>query len=65
MNSLDTQVGIRVEDNERFGTHTVGQGAVRYQILPIDKCLCEYWFRIPCTNHQMTYMQCLGGNTLI
>lgn len=31
---LNTQVGIRTEDNELFGTHTVGQGAIRYQILP-------------------------------
>ncbi|MDM1292256.1 TonB-dependent receptor plug domain-containing protein [Acinetobacter indicus] len=31
---LNTQVGIRAEDNELFGTHTVGQGAIRYQILP-------------------------------
>ena len=31
---LNTQVGIRTEDNELFGTHTVGQGSIRYQILP-------------------------------
>lgn len=31
---LNTQVGIRTEDNELFGTHTVGKGAIRYQILP-------------------------------
>lgn len=31
---LSTQVGLRVEDNEKFGTHTVGQGAVRYFITP-------------------------------
>ncbi|NNG82352.1 TonB-dependent receptor [Acinetobacter sp. ANC 5378] len=31
---LNTQVGIRTEDNELFGTHTVGQGAIRYQVLP-------------------------------
>ena len=34
---LNTQVGIRTEDNELFGTHTVGQGAIRYQILPTTK----------------------------
>ncbi|WP_445116454.1 TonB-dependent receptor plug domain-containing protein [Acinetobacter sp. WZC-1] len=32
---LNTQLGVRVEDNENFGTHTVAQGAVRYQILPL------------------------------
>lgn len=31
---LNTQTGIRVEDNEKYGTHTVGQIAARYQILP-------------------------------
>lgn len=31
---LNTQVGLRVEDNEQFGTHTVGQIAARYQLLP-------------------------------
>src|SRR5690606_1868866 len=32
---LHTQVGLRVEDNEKFGTHTVAQGAVRYDFSPI------------------------------
>ncbi|MGE8557405.1 MAG: TonB-dependent receptor plug domain-containing protein [Acinetobacter sp.] len=31
---LNTQAGIRVEDNEKYGSHTVGQVAARYQILP-------------------------------
>lgn len=31
---LSTQLGVRVEDNEKYGTHTVGQGAIRYFILP-------------------------------
>ncbi|WP_171077670.1 TonB-dependent receptor domain-containing protein [Acinetobacter sp. HR7] len=31
---LNTQVGLRIEDNEQFGTHTVGQVAARYQVLP-------------------------------
>ena len=29
-----TQMGLRLEDNERFGEHTVGQIAARYQVLP-------------------------------
>lgn len=28
--NLHTQVGLRVEDNEKFGTHTVAQAAARY-----------------------------------
>ncbi|OTG71901.1 ligand-gated channel protein [Acinetobacter sp. ANC 4169] len=31
---LNTQVGVRVEDNEKYGSHTVGQIAARYQLLP-------------------------------
>ena len=31
---LNTQLGIRLEDNERYGNHTVGQGAIRYHITP-------------------------------
>lgn len=31
---INSQVGVRVEDNDRFGQHTVGQGAIRYQFLP-------------------------------
>ncbi|MDO4579568.1 MAG: TonB-dependent receptor [Acinetobacter sp.] len=33
-NTLNTQVGIRVEDHEKYGTHTIGQAAARYQLLP-------------------------------
>lgn len=29
---FNTQIGVRLEDNEQFGRHTVGQGAVRYHI---------------------------------
>ena len=31
---INTQIGIRAEDNQKFGTHTVGQVGVRYQIRP-------------------------------
>ncbi len=31
---ISTQLGVRLEDNEKFGTHTVGQGAIRYFLLP-------------------------------
>lgn len=31
---ISTQLGIRLEDNEKFGTHNVGQGAIRYFVLP-------------------------------
>ena len=30
-----TQVGLRLEDHEEYGNHTVGQAAIRYQILPL------------------------------
>ena len=51
-NGLETQVGVRVEDNEKFGTHTVGQGAIRYQILPLTSVYANVGsaFRAPTTN---------------
>lgn len=51
-NGLDTQVGIRLEDNDKFGTHTVGQGAIRYQILPLTSIYANIGsaFRAPTTN---------------
>lgn len=33
-NQLNTQLGLRVEDNEKYGTHSVGQAAVRYALTP-------------------------------
>lgn len=33
-NSVNTQIGIRLEDNERFGHQIVGQGAIRYHFTP-------------------------------
>ena len=32
--TISTQVGVRLEDNEKFGNHTVGQAAIRYFVLP-------------------------------
>lgn len=34
-NGFNTQAGIHLEDNAWFGTHTVGQIATRYQLLPL------------------------------
>ena len=31
---LNSQIGLRVEDNEKFGSHTVAQGGLRYKVLP-------------------------------
>lgn len=51
-NGLETQVGVRVEDNDKFGTHTVGQGAIRYQVLPLTSVYANVGsaFRAPTTN---------------
>ncbi|WP_180009076.1 TonB-dependent siderophore receptor [Acinetobacter sp. YH16057] len=51
-NGLDTQVGLRVEDNEKYGTHTVGQAAVRYKILPLTSVYANIGtaFRSPTLN---------------
>ncbi|WP_110974683.1 TonB-dependent receptor plug domain-containing protein [Acinetobacter sp. WCHAc060042] len=58
---FDTQVGLRVEDNELFGSHTVGQGAVRYHFLPNASVYANIGsaFRAPTLNE--LYSQ-WGGN---
>ncbi|EPF92432.1 ligand-gated channel protein [Acinetobacter gyllenbergii] len=57
---LNTQVGIRVEDNEKFGTHTVAQGSVRYQVLPLTSVYTNIGsaFKAPTLNDMYAY----GGN---
>ncbi|MDH1376256.1 TonB-dependent receptor [Acinetobacter junii] len=57
---LNTQVGIRVEDNEKFGTHTVAQGSVRYQVLPLTSVYANIGsaFKAPTLND----MYAFGGN---
>lgn len=49
---LNTQVGLRVEDNQKYGTHTVGQAAIRYQILPLTSVYANIGtaFRSPTLN---------------
>lgn len=58
---FDTQVGVRIEDNERFGTHTVGQGAICYHFLPNASIYTNIGsaFRAPSLNE--LYSQ-WGGN---
>lgn len=57
---LNTQVGIRVEDNEKFGTHTVAQGSARYQVLPLTSVYANIGsaFKAPTLND----MYAFGGN---
>lgn len=59
---LHTQFGLRVEDHETFGTHTVGQAAARYQILPATSIYTNIGtaFRAP-TNNDL-YALSWGGN---
>lgn len=61
-NGFDTQVGVRLEDNDKFGTHTVGQGAIRYQILPLTSIYANIGsaFRAPTTND--LYATAWGAN---
>ncbi|MEG2299879.1 MAG: TonB-dependent receptor [Acinetobacter sp.] len=58
---FDTQIGLRVEDNEFFGSHTVGQGAIRYHFLPNASVYANIGsaFRAPTLNE--LYSQ-WGGN---
>lgn len=49
---LDTQLGVRVEDHDTFGTHTVGQAAARYHLLPTTSVYANVGsaFRAPSLN---------------
>ena len=59
---LHTQLGVRIEDHKTFGTHTVGQAAARYQILPATSIYTNIGtaFRAP-TNNDL-YALSWGGN---
>ncbi len=53
-------MGVRVEDNEKFGSHTVAQGGIRYQLLPNTSIYTNIGsaFKAPTLND----MYAFGGN---
>ncbi|AWL28073.1 TonB-dependent receptor [Acinetobacter defluvii] len=59
-NGLNTQLGVRVEDNEKYGSHTVAQAAIRYQLLPTTSIYANVGtaFKAPTLNDMYGY----GGN---
>ena len=59
-NGLNTQLGVRVEDNEKYGTHTVAQGGIRYQLLPLTSVYANIGtaFKAPTLNDMYGF----GGN---
>ncbi|CAD9195910.1 TonB-dependent receptor plug domain-containing protein [Acinetobacter bohemicus] len=54
---IHTQAGVRVEDNDQFGTHTVGQLAGRIQIAPLTSIYANIGtaFKAP-TGNQLYYV---------
>ncbi len=58
---VSTQAGIRVEDHENFGTHTVGQLAGRFQVAPLTSVYANIGtaFKAPSGNDLYGY----GGNS--
>ncbi len=58
---FNTQTGIRLEDNDKYGTHTIGQGAIRYHLTPETSFYGNVGtaFRSPSLNELYGY----GGNT--
>ncbi|MDO4250889.1 MAG: TonB-dependent receptor [Moraxella sp.] len=64
--ALDGQVGIRLEDNEKFGNHTVGQGAIRYHFSPTTSVYANIGsaFRAPSLNELYYYSVNSWGTTL-
>ncbi|MDO4895786.1 MAG: TonB-dependent receptor [Moraxella sp.] len=59
---INTQVGIRLEDNDKYGTQTVGQGAVRYHFTPNTSVYTNIGsaFNAPTTNQ--LYATAWGAN---
>lgn len=55
-----TQLGVRIEDNEKFGQHTVAQGAVRYDLNPSSSIYANIGsaFKAPTLNDLYAW----GGN---
>ena len=60
-NGIHTQLGLRVEDNQKYGTNTVAQAAIRYQILPLTSIYTNIGsaFRAPNLNELYSSW---GGN---
>lgn len=58
---FSTQAGVRMEDNDRFGTHTVGQLAGRYHLNPQTSIYANVGtaFRAPTLNEMYSQW---GGN---
>lgn len=59
-NRLSTQAGVRVEDDDNYGTHTVGQLAARLQVAPLTSIYANIGsaFHAPTTNDLYGF----GGN---
>lgn len=59
-NGLSTQAGVRVEDDDNYGTHTVGQLAARLQLAPQTSVYANIGsaFHAPTTNDLYGF----GGN---
>ncbi|MDY6459231.1 TonB-dependent receptor plug domain-containing protein [Acinetobacter faecalis] len=61
---INTQAGIRVEDNQQFGTHTVGQLAARYNLSPASSIYANVGtaFRAPIVGQIISEPALWGGN---
>jgi vitamin B12 transporter len=62
---IHTQAGIRIEDNDQFGTHTVGQLAGRIQIAPLTSVYANVGtaFKAPTGNQLYYFDNSKWGNT--
>lgn len=60
---LNTQVGVRIEDNQRFSAHTVYQGSIRYHVTPKTSIYGNFGsaFRAPTLN-ELYAPASWGGN---
>ncbi|WP_298143948.1 TonB-dependent siderophore receptor [uncultured Acinetobacter sp.] len=61
---ISTQAGVRVEDNQQFGSHTVGQVAARYHLSPVSSIYANVGtaFRAPVVGQIVSEPAWWGGN---
>ncbi|WP_407409346.1 TonB-dependent receptor plug domain-containing protein [Acinetobacter sp.] len=61
---ISTQAGVRLEDNQQFGSHTVGQVAARYHLSPASSIYANVGtaFRAPVVGQIISEPVWWGGN---
>lgn len=59
---ISTQIGMRVEHDEKYGNHTIGQGAIRYQMTPATSVYANVGSAFKAPNTNQLYATAWGAN---